>query len=193
MNHLWSLALLLALAVGCRQAESDTLARIKAGAGRGDPVAQHNLGVMYANAIEVERDYAQAARWFRAAAERGLAIAQYDLAVLYDNGRGVAVNRAEAAVWYRRAAEQGNAYAQYNLAVLHGTGDGVPRDGVEAYMWLALAAPRLQIAMRDFLALEKVLPQEQLAIARQRLDTLRASFPAVASPQPATNTALDIQ
>jgi hypothetical protein len=176
------LALLCLLPAGCRPKESATLAQIKAGAQRGDPVAQHNLGVMHANGLEVPRDYAEAARWFRAAADQGLAVAQYDLAVLYDNGRGVALNRAEAAAWYRRAALQGNAFAQYNLAVLHGTGDGVPRDGVEAYVWLALAAPKLQIAQRDLLALEKKLPPEMVAQARARVEELRVILPPTVLP-----------
>jgi uncharacterized protein len=171
------LALLCLPPAGCRPKESATLAQIKAGAQRGDRVAQHNLGVMHANGLEVPRDYAEAARWFRAAADQGLAVAEYDLAVLYDHGRGVALNRAEAATWYRRAAMQGNALAQYNLAVQLGTGDGVPRDAVEAYVWLALAAPKLPIAQQNQIALEKKLPPELLAKARERVEELRATLP----------------
>ncbi len=42
----------------------------------GDPLAQYNLGNMYANGTGVTRDYAAAFSWYRKAADLGVAEAQ---------------------------------------------------------------------------------------------------------------------
>ena len=178
MIRLLVFLMLAGLVAGCRRdGSSDQLKQIKAQAEQGDTLSQHNLGVMFANGLEVGRDEAQAVRWFRAAAEKGFPAAQYDLGVMYDSGRGVATNRSEAAAWYRKAGEQGHAFAQYNLAVLHGTGDGVALDAVEAYIWLTLASGKIEIALRDSQKLEKILTPDQLTKARARIDAVRASLP----------------
>ena len=89
---------------------------------RETPPVQYNLGFMYANGRGVQRDDAEAVRWYRHAAEQGNATGQYSLGFMYANGRGVARDDAEAVRWYRRAAEQGNATGQYNLGSCTRTG-----------------------------------------------------------------------
>jgi len=58
--------------------------------------------------LGVERDYAQAARWYRAAADQGDSSGQYDLASLYAAGRGVQLDYVSAYVWYSLAASSGD-------------------------------------------------------------------------------------
>ncbi len=97
----------------------DDIAALRAKAEAGDPKAQNNLGVLYANGQGVPKDYAKAAHWYRLAANQGNAFAQYDLGVLYATGQGVPKDYGKAAHWYRLAANQGFASAQNNLGVLY--------------------------------------------------------------------------
>ena len=68
---------------------------------------QFNLGVMYENGRGVEKDEAEAVKWYRKAAEQESAVAQFYLGVMYANGRGVAKDEEEAVKWYRKAAANG--------------------------------------------------------------------------------------
>ncbi|MBV9863598.1 MAG: SEL1-like repeat protein [Alphaproteobacteria bacterium] len=112
------------------------LARAKAG----DPVAQHDVGVLYAEGDGLAQDYASAAAWFREAAINGVVNAQYNLAVLYDRGLGVPKNMSEALIWYRSAADRNHPAAQYNLALAYAEGRGTPQDYVQAARWYHRAA-----------------------------------------------------
>ncbi len=122
---------------------------------RGNPIAQSNLGVMYAKGQGVAQDYAEAVKWWRRATEQGFAEAQFNLGNMYDNGLGVAQDYAEAAKWYRRAAEQDYAKAQYNLGVAYEYGEGVEQDYVQAHMWYNLAASRMPAGNERDGAVEK--------------------------------------
>ena len=63
----------------------------------------------------MQKDYAEAVRWYRMAAEQGFAKAQYNLGKCCYLGRGVQQDYTEAVKWYKLAADQGNADAQYML------------------------------------------------------------------------------
>ena len=52
----------------------------------GNPFAQNNLGIMYAQGEGVPEDDAEAIKWFRSAAEQGHTGAQYSLGVMYAAG-----------------------------------------------------------------------------------------------------------
>jgi TPR repeat protein len=113
----------------------------------GDVRAQSMLGLIYyRGGRDVQKDDAQALRWFRLAADRGDAIAQLSLGLMYADGRGVPQDNDEAAKWYRRAADQGNPQAQYNLGLWYAKGDGGPPDKVRAHMWFNLAAAHFPAA-----------------------------------------------
>ncbi|MCC7275628.1 MAG: SEL1-like repeat protein [Alphaproteobacteria bacterium] len=107
---------------------------------RGDAMAAHDLGVLYADGRSVTRDYVLAARWFRQAANGGVANAQFNLAVLLERGLGLGENAIEAARLYRAAAEQGHAGAQYNLGIVLAEGRGVTQDYADAAAWFRRAA-----------------------------------------------------
>lgn len=107
---------------------------------RGDPKAQFNLGLLYANGMGVARDLQTARRWFEAAAENGSAQAQYNLALMLQTGNGVERDFAVARRWYESAARQGLAAAQNNLGLMYLNGEGMPRDQARAVRWLNRAA-----------------------------------------------------
>ncbi|HEY9548828.1 MAG TPA: tetratricopeptide repeat protein, partial [Kiloniellaceae bacterium] len=85
---------------------------------QGEARAQSNLGFYYMKGEGVERDPAEAARWWRAAADQGLPQAQFNLGMLYEQGEGVGTDLQEAARWYERAAAQGDRNAADRLAGL---------------------------------------------------------------------------
>jgi TPR repeat protein len=131
-------------------------------ADQGDPIAQSQLGVMFAEGRGLPRNYDDAIKWLRKAADQSNAFAQSQLGVLYAEGRGVPQNYEEAIKWYRKAADQGEASAQFNLGLSYQYGKGVPQDYVQAHKWANLAAARSltsqpelhgnAVKLRDFIA-----------------------------------------
>jgi TPR repeat protein len=101
---------------------------------------QHMLGVMYANGLGVQQDYAQAVAWFRKSADQGDVGAQIRLGGIYEAGKLVPQDYAQAAYWYRKAAEHGLADAQGSLAFAYECGRGVPKDDSQAAYWYRKAA-----------------------------------------------------
>jgi len=72
-----------------------------------DSEAQRELGCLYRMGLGVNKDEAQAAKWYQKAAEAGNTKAQFYLGRLYEEGLGIAKDEARAMQWYLKAA-QGN-------------------------------------------------------------------------------------
>jgi TPR repeat protein len=70
------------------------------------------LGMIYHNAIGVERDAAEAARWWDMAAARGDVDAQAMLGAAYQLGAGVPRDAVAALMWLLRAQAGGSALAE---------------------------------------------------------------------------------
>jgi TPR repeat protein len=115
---------------GAARAVWSTLAR------HGSAEAQFRLGWLYESGFGVEKNDADAARWYVFAAKREHAGALYNLGVMLSEGRGVPRDDGKAAEHFRQAAIQGHAKAQYNLGILYQTGRGVPKDLQRARFWL---------------------------------------------------------
>ena len=77
------------------------------GAARGYARSIHNVGTCYMDGLGVEKDYAEALKWYRRAAEMGFASSQVNMGAFYLNGYGVEKDEAEALKWYRKAATNG--------------------------------------------------------------------------------------
>ncbi len=115
---------------------------LRLAAAKGDPSAEFEVAVRYADGKGVERDYREAAAWYKRSAARGFAPSQYRLATLYERGIGVANDMGRARIWYKRAAQKGNVKAMHNLAVLTaGRSVGGP-DYATAARWFQAAAER---------------------------------------------------
>src|SRR5205814_5637182 len=80
--------------------------------------AMTRLGMIYHNALGVERDPREAAQWWRRGAERGDADGQAMLGAAYHLGSGVAPDRVAAFAWLLRAREGGSALAEPFFAVV---------------------------------------------------------------------------
>ena len=125
--------------MGNHQTDS-SIEEVRLSAEQGNAGAQIDLGHMYILGRGVEKDYAEAVRWFRLAADQGDAEAQHLLSQMYSRGAGgVPQDFTEAACWHQLAAEQGFSPAQLELGHRFFVGDGVHKDYVKAYAWIKLA------------------------------------------------------
>lgn len=83
----------------------------KSRAEAGDPVAQDNVGKMYADGRGVQASPEQSVAWFSKAANQHNADAEMNLGVAYLYGRGAAQNPTAACYWFEQAKHDGNKYA----------------------------------------------------------------------------------
>lgn len=131
------LVFMLALMIvfsNCAFALSESeVAELKAGAEKGEPEAQNDLGLLYLYGGDgIEQNKLEAEKLFLQAAEKGNAEAQYNLALMYDEGDGVKQDKAESVKWYLKSAEQGLPESQYNLGIMYENGEGVTQNHEEA-------------------------------------------------------------
>jgi TPR repeat protein len=129
---------------------------------------------MYSESKGVERDDAEAVKWFRKAADQDYTSAQNQLGMMYEQGRGVSQDYVKATEWYRKAAERGYGGAQNNLAIAYALGQGVPKDLIEASKWFALGAAHgdnQRADLRD--AIQKELAPAQIAETEKRVKEFR--------------------
>ncbi len=115
-------------------------ASLRHAAAKGDPSAQFEVAVRFAEGKGIQQDLAQAVRWFQRSASQGNATAQYRLATHYERGLGVKADIARARIWYQRAADAGHIKAMHNLAVLSAGREGNSADYATAARWFTLAA-----------------------------------------------------
>jgi TPR repeat protein len=116
------------------------MAKLTPFAESGNARAQSYVGSMYTSGYAVERNYAEAIRWFQMAAEQGDAYSQSHLGYAYEAGLGAPHDDQAAAKWYAKAADQGDAYGQARLGALYRDGRGVAQDYQQAFNWFSKAA-----------------------------------------------------
>ncbi len=122
------------------------LAQLTEAAGKGDAKAQNDLGDLYLHGRGVEKNPAEAVKWFQKAARARNAKALTTLGDCYLAGDGVGKDHEEAVRSYHIAAEQGHGDAQYALGSLHARGHGkeVPINYTKAFKWLEICRINLQ-------------------------------------------------
>lgn len=118
------------------------LADLFAAASRGDPDAQNQLGIKYAQGEGgLKHDDIKAVELYRLAANQGFAKAEINLGDMYFSGRGgVDQSYLGALSWYLKAAQQNAAPAQYRLGVMYEKGLGTDRDPQKAVQFYRSAA-----------------------------------------------------
>jgi TPR repeat protein len=108
----------------------------------GDNAAAVGMGLLYEGGIEVQRNLAEAAKWYRLAADRGYAEAQNSLGSMYQAGEGVPRDYGEALRWYSLGADQGHAVSLRNLGYMYDLGLSVPEDNSRAATLYTQAAEK---------------------------------------------------
>lgn len=106
----------------------------------GNPAAEFELAIRYAEGRGVPANAEEAVRWFERAANHGLAPAQYRLGSIYEKGQGVKKDLEAARRLYTSAAGKGNGKAMHNLAVLYAEGLNGDPDYRNASQWFRKAA-----------------------------------------------------
>ena len=104
------------------------LAIIRPLAEQGNSQAQVTLGIMYDYGQGVDKNPAEAMKWYIKAAEQGIPVVQHDVGVKYFQGTGVKQDYLEAARWWEQSANAGLADSQFNLGLLNYRGLGIPQD-----------------------------------------------------------------
>jgi localization factor PodJL len=113
---------------------------LRLAAANGDPAAEYEVGLRFAEGRGVTQNFEEAARWLDRAARAGIVPAQFRLGSLYEKGLGLKKDIEAARKLYVSAADKGNAKAMHNLAVLYAEGiDGKP-DYKSAAQWFGRAA-----------------------------------------------------
>ena len=112
----------------------------KYNAERGNPDAQVSMGFRYQDGNGVERDNAEAVKWFQKAADQGYSKGTAALAFCLMEGKGVAENKKEAFNLYLKAYQQGELASALALGSCYLNGNGVPKNESEAVKWFLKAA-----------------------------------------------------
>ena len=157
---------------GYISADDFNVVQLKARAG--DPKAEYEMGLRYANGLGVAQDWEKAMSWFERAANRDIASAQWKLGLGYVRGIGLERNNAKAALCFKRAANQGHIGAQRALGDLYLSGVGVRQDYLRAYVWYAIAdgvfqSPANGTGREDLDAIAAQLTPPQIQDANRRL------------------------
>ena len=108
----------------------------------GDPKAQFNVGLIYANGKGVNKDTYQAMGWYKKAAEQNNTAAQYNLAKLIAQRPDGKDPRARKKIvyWLEKAAEGGQKEAMNDLGMLYLKGEGVKQNKITAFELFKKAA-----------------------------------------------------
>ncbi|MBI1937871.1 MAG: sel1 repeat family protein [Ignavibacteriales bacterium] len=109
-------------------------------ANRGDPFAQHELGIRYLIGQGFPADTVKAVYWIRRAVDHDLASARYNYAILLYNGIGVPWNPFEAYYNFKSAAQAGLPEAQFVYGITLTDNFAVNRNYGEAYKQISKAA-----------------------------------------------------
>lgn len=113
-------------------------------ADQGDPVAQRELGRIYAGSNDSDnaaKNYEKAVDLWQSAAQQGDSAAQRYLGNMFYLGTGVEKRDfTQAFSWYIKAAEGEDGIAQVSVASMYERGLGVSKDAQQALNWYQRAA-----------------------------------------------------
>ena len=85
---------------------------------QGSLEAQLKLATAYYEGMDLEQDYAKAAKWFHKAAEQGDGQAYFSLGEIYRDGLGVESDPVAACMWFELAAAEGREEAPAQVKLL---------------------------------------------------------------------------
>jgi TPR repeat protein len=108
-------ALNLALAAIQRDDHETALELLRPLARKGNRVAQHDMGVMFATGKGVRQDYTAAQSFFRMAAAQRYVPSLWSLGLVFAQGEGVRPDLLEAYKWFELARQQLEAEGEANI------------------------------------------------------------------------------
>ncbi len=102
--------------------------RYEAMADDGVSYAQNILGLIYENALEVQKDLTKAFKWYEVSAKQGLAKAEFNLALCYFYAKGCQRDYEKAIEFFTLASSQNHNRSFYYLAKMYEEGLGLKQD-----------------------------------------------------------------
>jgi TPR repeat protein len=98
-------------------------------------------GELFRKGDGVEKNYAEAVKWYQQAANEGDLRAEFWLGSIYmGGGYGITQDRKEGFYWFMRCAEKGDDICQVSVGTAYEYGSGVRRDIQQALNWLRRSA-----------------------------------------------------
>lgn len=105
-----------------------SIAKVRKAAETGNTIAMVVLGDCYMFGRGMQKDTAEALKWYTKAADKEEPKSMFILGSLYDNGKAVPKDTALALKWYKAGADAGDANAQNSLGIKYRKGRWVARD-----------------------------------------------------------------
>jgi TPR repeat protein len=142
---------------------------LKEKARKGDPFAQHELGIRYILGVGIPKDSLKAAYWIKQAAAKKLPAANFNYAIMLSNGIGVEWNPFEAFKNFEISAESGMEQAQYIVGLNYVDNLIVSKDFKKAYYWLKKSSDKgfeeakkvlIELSKNNKIAIDDSLTQE---------------------------------
>ena len=150
-------------------------------ANRGDPFAQHELGIRQLTGQGMKKDTARAIYWIQQAVKRNLTSAWFNYAIMLNNGIGVDWNPFEAYKYFKAAAKNGMPEAQFVYGIFLTDNLVVNRNYTEAYYWIKKAADQkfkpAKETVKEFQKMGIQLPEK----SREDDETINSAPPALVS------------
>jgi hypothetical protein len=170
------LLILLIINVRTYAVTSEEFSQIKKLAERGNPAAQGLLGNCYDEGDGVDKNRAEAIKWYIKSAEKGDPRAQVIVGDCYTKGSdGLPQSGKEAIKLYIKASAQGFGFASARLANIYKYGwFGTPVDYVESYAYFDICSDFKEakfVADRDSLLIK--MSPEQIEAGKKRSKELK--------------------
>ncbi|MFQ3790417.1 tetratricopeptide repeat protein [Halomonas sp. A29] len=111
-------------------------------ANQGAAEAHYELGRIYCQGMEVDKDVVRCEEHLTEAAERGLRSAMTDLIDIYqlgDSDLGIEPNEEKYLYWLEKTADYGSTFSMINMATTYRQGLGVEVDLEKAFGWIVRA------------------------------------------------------
>lgn len=109
-------------------------------ANKGNPIAEHELGLRYLNGFSFPKDLKQAVYWIKRSADQYVPAANFNLGLLYYRGEGVEWDPFKAYKYIEIAAKAGLSDALYFMGILYLDNFVVPSDFNKAYSYIKASA-----------------------------------------------------
>lgn len=109
---------------------------------KGDPFAQHELGIRYILGVGIPIDSTKAAYWIGKAASKQLPAANFNYGLMLNNGIGVEWNPFSGYKNFLHAAESGMEQAQYIVGLIYTDNLIINKNLTEAQKWLKKSADK---------------------------------------------------
>lgn len=132
---------------------------------KGHVATQLQLAGMYRRGHKyvVEKDIAEAMKWYQLAAESQNAEAMEELGSVYQSDKN---DVREAIKWYKKAADHGSLFALYRLGMMYEKGKGIEKDEDKAFYYYKQAADQ-----GDGTCQRKIAEKELYAPLKAKLNT----------------------